>query len=719
MNRVLLPYGATFVALLLMAGCVTTEREAVHQFKPVPVAKVRTQELTPVSSRSVTQVLRQAQEAFELANAAQEQNDTQAALGHYTHMLELMTEADLDPSVFYNLRSEFQRILDNSEQQAHLFERRKAWQQGGPNQMVVGDLPIEFPLPAPVLNEIEEIQHNYGANFQAGLDRSFKYLPHIRAELARAGLPMDLAWLAMLESQFYPTAVSRAGAKGMWQFMRTTGRNHHLRIDSYVDERYNWQAATRAAARYLGQLYERFEYAWPLAVSAYNMGEHGLERAIASAGGERDLWQLIEGSSRMHRETKKFYPKLVATILVAKNPEKFGFTLNPQPPEETVRIPVKGSYSLAMLDKQCDLPSGTLRQLNPELIRAATPPGDTYHLAVPPAASKKLLAALRTSPKLNPEFLLDGAGTYTVKRGDTPSGIAKKLHVSTKELMAVNNIRSARHLMAGKKLVIPGYTPARSATSASAAAGGGTVYTVRKGDTLSGIASANKVSLKDLLRWNHKSGPMIVVGEKLYIAPVAATGSAQGSAEIVHIVQAGEFPDKIARQYGVSLDDLLRWNNLTHASIIHVGDKLTVRGASPAVAPAAAAGRPEAARKTVHTVAKGESASVIASNYHVSTSDFLSWNKLTTKSILRPGDECVVYVPAVESAGGGAAGSQQASEAATSDKAKKVTHVVARGENPSTIASRHGVKVSDLLEWNDWDKKVVLRVGQKVTVYPN
>ena len=288
--------------------------------------------------------------------------------------------------------------------------------------------------------------------------------------------------------------------------------------------------------------------------------------------------------------------------------------------------------------------------------------------------------------------------------------------------MAVNNIRSARHLMPGKKLVIPGYTPARGATSASAGAGGGSVYTVRKGDTLSGIASANKVSLQDLLRWNNKSGPMIAVGEKLYVAPVAAAGGDQGSAEIIHIVRAGEFPDKIAKQYDVSLDELLRWNNLTRASIIHVGDKLAVRGASPAVAtatPAAPTGRPEAARKIVHAVAKGESASVIAGKYHVSTSDFLSWNNLTTKSILRVGDPCVVYVPASGAGDGNATDPQQASEAATSDQAKKVTHVVARGENPTTIASRHGVKVSDLFEWNDWDKKVVLQVGQKVTVHPN
>jgi len=631
MNRTILSRVAVPMTLVFLAGCATTNRDPVHQFEPVPVAKVRAQELTPVTPRSVTDVLRQAQEAFESANAAQESGDKEAALGHYTHMLELMTAADLDPSVFYNLRSEFQRILDNSEQQAYLFERRRAWEQGGLNQLVAGDLPIKFPLREPVLKQIEEIRQSYGANFQAGLDRSFKYLPHIRAELSRAGLPVDLAWLAMVESQFHPKAVSRVGAKGMWQFMRTTGRNHHLRIDSYVDERFNWQAETRAAALYLRALHERFDYSWPLALSAYNMGEYGLERAIASAGGQRDIWRLIERSSRMRRETKEFYPKLVATIMVAKDPEKFGFTLNPQPPEKTVRVPVKGSYSLAMLDKQCALPSGTLGQLNPELIRGATPPGDTYHLAVPPDASQKLLAALRTSPKLNPELLLDGAGTYTVKRGDTPSGIAKRFHVSTKDLMRLNNIRSARHLMPGKKLAIPGFASGGGG-AASARAGGG-VYTVRKGDTLSEIAKANKVPLRDLLRWNNKSSSTIGVGEKLCLAPEA--------------------------------------------------------------------GPPAGTRKVTHTVAKGESASVIASKYHVATADFLAWNKLTAKSVLRVGDRCVVYVP---------------QEDAASGKVPPTTHVVARGENPTIIARNYGVTLGDLLQWNDWDKDIVLHVGQKVTV---
>src|SRR5690606_14181724 len=142
--------------------------------------------------------------------------------------------------------------------------------------------------------EINEIQESYRKNFQYGLNRSAMYRPYIEMELAKAGLPQDLVWLAMVESQFHPNVVSRAGAAGMWQFMPATARRYGLRVDKYVDERRDWQKATAAAIRYLTDLGNMFQGDWSLAISAYNMGEYGLERAIAMNGGDRDLWRLLE-----------------------------------------------------------------------------------------------------------------------------------------------------------------------------------------------------------------------------------------------------------------------------------------------------------------------------------------------------------------------------------------------------------------------------------------
>jgi len=200
---------------LVAAGCATTPSKEIHQFEPVPVAKVHSQELSP-TTRNMTELLREAQKEFEAANTAQEKQNRDEALQHYTKMLDLLGQANLDPSVFYNLRNEFERILNNTpqQQQASLLDRKKLRELHPPelSERVVGDLQIEFPLSERVLTEIDEIQNMYPKPFQRGLDRSYKYLPRIRSEFAKAGLPLDLAWLAMVESQFHPKVVSRAGA---------------------------------------------------------------------------------------------------------------------------------------------------------------------------------------------------------------------------------------------------------------------------------------------------------------------------------------------------------------------------------------------------------------------------------------------------------------------------------------------------------------------------
>lgn len=709
----------------------------------------------PVSPTEMTGLLREAQAAFEEANKAQESGDKDSALKHYSRMLELMAKADLDPTAFYNLREEFKRVLDGGGQTADLFKGHVAGQTGG--DRVFSDLEIEFPLNERILTEIEEIQQLYPKNFQGGLDRSYKYLPYIQAEFTKAGLPKDLAWLAMVESQYHPRVVSRAKAAGMWQFMSSTGRRFGLRIDSYVDERFNWQKATHASIAYLSELYGQFQ-SWPLAVSAYNMGEGGLERDIAANGNQTDLWKLVETSTRMQQETKKFYPRLLASIIVAKDPERFGFQSNIQPPEDSVRVMVNGSYSLAALDKACGLPEGTLIKLNPDLIRGATPKG-SYEIAVPPGVSDALVAALSSLPQLKnvDSFMAkDRPVTHTVKRGETLSAISEKYHVSVNDLMKANRMRSAHYLLPGRKLVIPGTRaevvsassdekdePRRAETKTTSPGGGAAVYTVKKGDTLSGIAEKNKVSLKDLMTWNEKRSSTIAVGDKLRLRPLseiqAQSDESEEKAEcaFTHTVKAGECPGKIAEQYGVKLRDLLQWNNLSASSSLQVGEKLVIRGQQPkgesdsgtktAQASSSRKSGESSAKTSTHTVAKGESAGTIAAKYHVKLSDLMAWNRLTSKSVLQIGQKLEIRGRSEKTSDGSsqvaeAKSNQKEKEAEPAEKtdagdAKKETvHVVSRGENATTIARRYGVKVSDLFEWNGWDSKTVLQVGQKVKV---
>jgi len=183
--------------------------------------------------------------------------------------------------------------------------------------------------------------------FSRWLARSTRYLPLIHEELDRAGLPRDLVYLAMIESGFNQRAYSRARAVGLWQFMKGTGRDYNLRIDRYVDERRNALKSTRAAAAYLADLYQQFGD-WHLAVAAYNGGpgkiRYGIKRFKT-----KDFWTLAE-KRYLRLETKRYVPKLIAAIIIAKSPEKYGFTkIDYAPPMEYDSIEVGPGLSIDAL----------------------------------------------------------------------------------------------------------------------------------------------------------------------------------------------------------------------------------------------------------------------------------------------------------------------------------------------------------------------------------
>lgn len=742
-------------SLMLMSGCATTGQTArgTEQFDPIPPASAGSQSLAAVTpQRTVTELLREADQAFRAANTAQEAGDEEAALKQYVKMLELLTEADLDPKIFYSLRQEFGNILNTTNQTASLYQPRgdSPLDQTDYTPGDFSDLEIPFPLPERVFQEIEEIQSVYPKNFQTFLDRSQKYVPYIQKRMKEEGLPPELAYMALVESGFQPKIVSRAGAGGMWQFMRPTAKRFDLRVDSHVDERYDWQSSTDAAIEYLKVLYDHFDGSWPLAFTAYNMGEGGLERAVEANGGERDLWTLLDTPPACHRirlESKKYYARFIATLMVARSPERYGFKVNAVQPEDTVQIPTTGLYALSDLDRQMGYPDGTLASLNPALLNETTPPSGSYHVLVPAQDQAKFASALQSAPKMR-----YASGTYKVKRGETVSQIATRNGTSAAELMRINGIRSARSLRAGQTLKLPGgyvstgqggadtpletpepetvvvakNTPRSKPAPAAAAAParGKATYVVRPGDTLYDIAQAHKVSVTDLQSWNNKGRrSRLKVGESLYVGetdePSRGTASASASAgDAYHTVRAGEYPAQIARNYNVALKDFLTWNNLGAKSTIKVGDQLVVAAATREVAAADAAPPTAPSERHVgtnsgvpslpktHTVRKGDAASTIAQQYGIKTSEFLAWNGLTARSVLRAGKTYRVSPPE--------AGSDNMVIA--KKQADDMLHTVAKGQNPTTIARRYGVKISDLFKWNNWPKNHVLHVGDRVVI---
>lgn len=800
--------------MLFVSGCATGNKNAsleTEQLEPLaPVAAVEAQNVAPADGstpRSVTDLLREADKAFQAANTAQESGDEEAALRHYVLMLELLTEADLDPKIFYSLREEFGAILNGSTQHANLYQSRpfsplddgavtEAPQHTAPGDLSAFEIP--FPLPEPVLQEIDKIQNGYPKNFQIFLDRSHKYLPHIRQRLRENGMPEELAYLALVESGFQPKIVSRAGAGGMWQFMRPAAQRFNLRVDSHVDERYDWISSTDAAIEYMKVLHDHFNGSWPLALSAYNMGEGGLQRAIEANGGETDLWTLLEtppASNRIRLETKEYFARFVASVIVAHSPERYGFKVNAVPGEELIKVPVNGAFSLSHLDQQMGYSEGTLARLNPALLNETTPPSGNYHVLVPTTDTERFASALSSAEPVTVQYAAGNAtgGNYKVKRGETVSQIATRHGVSATELMRINGIRTARGLRAGETLKLPegasegkGGTevledvpseeiqvakadeekPAATRKASNLSKGAKATYTVKSGDTLFDIAKAHKVSVADLQSWNNKDRrERLKVGETLQVgdaviaeaepaveeAPEAVVASAGGSGEF-HEVQPGEYPAKIARDYDVPLRDFLAWNNLGSKSTIKVGDKLVVAAGTPeqpredvkeapkakeveetpkakepeemklaSAEPAKKASKEKAAEKekpigtnadvpgakATHTVKKGESASVIAEKYGVKTSDFLAWNNLTAKSVLQAGKAYKLYAPG---------DSKPPAKRAAAITPDETIHKVTTGQNPTTIARRYGVKISDLYKWNEWPKDHVLQVGDKVAI---
>ena len=713
---------SAIVSLLAAVGCSKTLKE-VH-FQPLPKAEVGTQDLAPIQPRPVTDLLREADKAFQEANVSQEKGDYEASLRHYTRMLELLIEADLDPTVFYNLRGEFERILKSGTEHARLFEERgriQRWSQedfaGTP---VRGDLEIPFPLPARVLQEIDEIQSGYPKNFQRGLDRSFKYLPYIQEEFAKAGLPQDLVWLAMVESQFYPTAVSPAGATGMWQFMGATGRRYGLNANSYVDDRRNWEKATQAAVKYLTDLRDQFEGNWPLAISSYNMGEYGMERAMNMNGGETNLWKLIEeppAANHIKLETKKFYPKLLATILVAKNPDRYGFTVSKQPLMSTLRVPVNGGLKLSTLEKASGLPEGALKELNPDLLKGVTPPGSQHMVAVPVDSGERVLAAASslapesqvTLAKLETEEPAPDRGkgksfkrstkTHVVRKGETLGKIASQHDTTVRELMEANRLRSEKKLMVGQKLSIP----------------------TSHGEE--GIVVA-------------KDEEKPAASKEVPVEVAAATPVRTDIPE-TYRVRRGDTLFDIAERFDVPVKDLRTWNNMGKGSGLRIGDELRLRGpATETLAKAEAEEPVEEAEETTasadtttasdsppndsatHVVASGEFPGKIAEMYGVGLSEFLKANNLTSKSTLMAGAKVVIPNPKKqpESSTTTTLAKADDSEKKSESNSDTTTHKVAKGETPSTIASKYGVKTADLLAWNGLTAKSTIHVGDSLKI---
>ncbi len=261
------------------------------------------------------------------------------------------------------------------------------WDPGLEKELQNWDHQIKFDVPIQVNKQVRAYLVYFSTERKAVitryLARSTRYLPMIKEVFQEAGLPEDLAYLAMIESGFNNKAYSPAAACGMWQFIKGTGLRYGLTIDSYVDERRDPEKATRAAAQYLLDLYKQFG-SWYLAAASYNCGEGRVQRELNQSN-HKNFWEL-SANMCLPTETKNYVPQMIAATIIAKNPEKFGFKNVPyMPPDKYDKVPVKETTSLTAAAVAVNVPSEEVAALNPELLRGITPPDTpSYTLNLPP-----------------------------------------------------------------------------------------------------------------------------------------------------------------------------------------------------------------------------------------------------------------------------------------------------------------------------------------------
>jgi membrane-bound lytic murein transglycosylase D len=376
------------------------------------------------------------------------------------------------------------------------------------------DLPIE--LNDAVLSCVDLYQGRLRDWFQEALSRGQQYLPEIRRVFAEEGIPQDLAYLALVESAFKTTAYSRAKAKGVFQFISATGKRYGLQVDWWVDERSDPDKATRAAARYLKDLHTLFGD-WNLAMAGYNAGEGKVLRGMARYR-KNDYWELRK-TRALRRETKNYVPLIHAAIVIAKAPERYGFVATPAARPSFERAAVAGAYDLRVVADCVGEPVETLRELNPELRRLATPANRSYDLRVPPGSASKLTACLADLP----EDKRVSYRKHVVRRGQTLSSIARANGVSARVIAEANMLVPQRRLRPGTELVIPVpasrsvVVAARQDSPRGAKDADYVRYRVRRGDTLSSIAAEHGTSVQKLKSWNRIAGTRIAAGSVLRI----------------------------------------------------------------------------------------------------------------------------------------------------------------------------------------------------------
>lgn len=464
-----------------------------------------------------------------------------------------------------------------------------------------------------VERSINDYLQNRQTLLKIWIERSHTWFPMIEKIFEEEGVPDELKYLALGESGLRPTVRSGAGAVGMWQFMYGTARSSGLEINTWVDERRDPEKATRAAARHFKELYESYNGNWEMVLAGYNCSYRCITRAARRAGkaieDNPSYWEIYPF---LPRETRGFVPKFIASALIVSNPEMYGIQAENFGQELAFDIvKINGMLSVEAAAMLAGTDVATIRALNTELLKASLPDqAEPYSLRIPLDTFERFVRSFDNLPaqtKVSPS-------EYLIVSGDTLGRIARNFDTTVDELKAANGIRT-NLIHPGQKLLIPGMgissTIAIASTEKQSIAYGEsqfkpiklreefqlvelngsteaaplmavslspdveddllvpTIYQVRRGDTLGVISERFDVSVRDIQQWNNIRGTTIYINQELTIHSGAV------KPVTTYQVQRGDNLSIIARRFGVSVENIKRWNSLRN-NLIFPGQSLSI-----------------------------------------------------------------------------------------------------------------------------------------------
>ena len=399
------------------------------------------------------------------------------------------TEQKFEPSPLDELSK-----IELNESEKHVSD-----QQVADAESVKNTLDFPFKLNPLVLGYVNYYQGRGRGTMETGLRRSGQYMAMARKIFREEGVPEDIVWLGQVESSWRPTARSEAAASGLWQFIPGTGARFSLRQTAYIDERNSYEKATRASARYLKWLHDRYNN-WELAMAAYNTGEGNVDRAIGRAG-VSDFWAIYP---YVAQQTRNYVPNILAVILIAKSPEKYGFrNVQRMSPLAYDTISVPSATSLDLIASLSDTSVDYVRSLNPELRRDLTPPGEAYTVRVPAKRGRQIVDLLKRIPV---ERRNQVARVVQAAPGESFESVAGRAGVSAAQLQQWN---AGVNLAKGGALVVPaGGGFVRTLKTYERPTGGGAAgsslvtVTARGGETIAQIAARYSASVEEVAKLN-------------------------------------------------------------------------------------------------------------------------------------------------------------------------------------------------------------------------